>query len=115
MARGIPHDKETKAQVIAALLAGQSIDKAADAYNIPPETVKLWKRECIGHAHAEFGPLLAIYVKRCLETLTTQAEHMADKAWLKDQNAADLAVCHGVLADKTVRILEAVEKQSAAE
>jgi len=47
-----------------------------------------------------------------LETLTVQQAHFQDKTWLNRQSAADMAMLHGVLSDKALRMMEAAERAS---
>ena len=54
------------------------------------------------------GALIVDYLEQALETLSAQARTFADESWLRKQDASELAVLHGVLADKTIRILEAL-------
>jgi hypothetical protein len=116
MARGKQHDDQTRAQVIAALLAGQSISQVAGEYKLPDSTVRGWANG-IGDELAkvrdkkreQFGDLIGDYLKESLTTLSVQQEHFRDKTWLQKQPAEALAVLHGVTADKAIRILEALE------
>lgn len=114
MSNGQSYSDETKAAVMAALLAGQSINSVAREYKIPKGTVSDWNRK----AHERVGPeptqkreigaLLLEYLQTNLATLRKQSEVFSDEKWLKRQSASELAVLHGVLADKTIRLLEAV-------
>ena len=108
-----------KAQVLAALLEGQAVTRVAEDYNIPEGTVYSWKsREINGHGselanHAsekkeQIGDLLLEYLSESLITLRKQAEMFRNEGWLKKQNAADVAVLHGVVTDKVIRLLEAL-------
>ena len=54
------------------------------------------------------GPLLIEYLHTNLETLKIQSVFFRDTAWLAEQSAADAAVLHGVMTDKTIRLLEAL-------
>lgn len=54
------------------------------------------------------GALLGEYLAAGLRALRAQAEMSADREWFSSQNAADLAMFHGVLADKVIRILSAL-------
>ncbi len=115
MARGVAHNPDTKAAVMAALLSGQGVDDVAASYSLPESTIKGWKRELEANGRivqpektAELGDLILEYVRQNLTTLTVQAEHFRDRAWLQKQPADQLAVLHGVVADKTIRILEAI-------
>ena len=112
------YSDETKAQVMAALLAGQAITAVAKEYQLPRSTVGLWRQQLAKRVHVDVeqkspndGPtlddLLQRYVETNLVTLQKQSEFVRDPKWLSRQSASELAVLHGVLADKTVRILEA--------
>lgn len=118
MAARREYSDETKAQVMAALLAGQSVSSAAQEYKIPKGTVSSWRKVAQGLAAGRVGEsatqksvtlddLLQGYVEENLVTLREQSVFFRDKGWLKEQPASELAVLHGVIADKTVRILEA--------
>jgi len=117
------HSDETKAAVMAALLAGQSVSSTAKEYKLPKGTVSNWKRKAKERAGgteetypkkaAEIGELLIGYLHTNLETLRVQSVFFRNEAWLKQQNAADLAVLHGVVTDKSIRLLESLSGTSA--
>lgn len=125
---------------MAALLAGQGVDSVAEEFNLPPGTVKTWKREAkqkLRHSvksksdqpqkedepgsskssssssdaviNDPIGDGIDLYIKESLETLAVQQRHFRDPKWLERQSASELAVLHGVTADKTIRILQAIE------
>lgn len=121
MAREYP--AEVKAQVMAALLAGQSVSAAAKAYHIPKGTVSGWKQRetepmiegVAGVATQkgeleEVGNLLLRLVRAELKSLIAQAEHTGDKNWLNKQEASQLAMLHGVSHDKIFRLIEALDR-----
>lgn len=105
---------EVKAAVLAALLAGQSINSVAREYNIPPGTISNWKNRPgvplngIQKRSEAIGDLLVHYLRTNLTTLEKQAEFFGDEDWLRQQSASDAAVLHGVMTDKSVRLLEAM-------
>lgn len=115
---GKHYDSETKAAVMAALLAGQSVSSIAKEYELPKGTVSNWKRAASNmidgvqpkrtQKSTEIGELLLQYLSTNLTTLRIQSEQFQDKQWLAKQNAADAAVLHGVLTDKSVRLIEAM-------
>lgn len=113
MARGRQHDDQTRAAAMAALLAGQSVDQVAEQFDLPRSTVHSWSR----HADevrpkkdaAEFGDLVADYLRATLRSLQAQVVVFGDPEWLKTQPAHELAVLHGVQADKAFRLLSALE------
>ena len=113
--------RRSHSAVMAALLEGQSISTVAAGYKIPPGTVKRWRSDSKHFSEPvepqkkeEIGNLLLDYLKENLVTLHEQSQHFRNKAWLDGQSAADLAVLHGVLADKSVRLLEALGADSGA-
>lgn len=112
-----------KAQAIAALLAGQSYTEVARALNVPIGTLKSWKSRDAAGVDAEdatsatskkerIGALLLDYLVSTLETLKAQQVVFADRAWLEKQSASEVAILHGVLADKSIRLLEGLADQS---
>lgn len=123
------YGEETKAAVLAALMAGQSVGEVSREYDIPEGTIKSWRsrnqvsqmrRDAMADAadatpKKEIGELLLDYLRTNLETLKAQAEVFADKEWLTKQDASSLAVLHGVMTDKAVRLLEALSKTSGSE
>jgi hypothetical protein len=56
---------------------------------------------------AELDDLVGGLLRAIIVSLQVQTEQFADKTWLRQQNAADLAVLFGVQSDKLFRILEA--------
>ncbi len=114
MAQRRKYDSAVKAQVLAALLAGQGAEKVAQQYQLPVGTVRGWKAKAkaddgvVTQKKEEIGELLLGYLAVSLSTLKKQAEFFADETWLRKQDASSVAVLHGVLADKTIRLLEAL-------
>jgi transposase-like protein len=107
---------ETKAAIMAALLEGQATSKVAADYRLPEGTVKSIRSRMKGTPMAsvatqkreEIGDLLVDYVHANLGTLRKQNEVFSDRKWLEKQDADELAVLHGVITDKTIRLLEAL-------
>ena len=109
------YSEDTKAAVMAAMLAGQSVSEVAKAYGIPRGTVCYWSAQMDRSAYQscpstkkEIGDLILAYLKVTLETLAVQQRVFADEKWLRLQPASELAVLHGVSADKAIRLLEAL-------
>lgn len=101
---------------MAALLAGQSVSAVAREYSLPKGTVSSWRQQAQRRVQVEsdstqkgasLDGLLLAYVQENLTTLREQAQFFRDPKWLQRQGASELAVLHGVVADKTVRLLEA--------
>lgn len=120
MPRGVPHSDETRSAVLAALLAGQSVTQVAAQYELGHATVVAW-RDAAGlgstvvqpQKRAELGELIGVYLRETLTTLSVQARFARDEAWLGKQPASEVAVLHGVLTDKAIRILSALEPDDA--
>jgi transposase-like protein len=116
--RGRRHSDETRAAVMASLLAGQGITETARQYNIDASLIYRWRQQIPRdkvqqlqrqqHEH-DFDKLLADYLAETLLTLRVQAEFFRNKEWLAKQDAHELAVLHGVATDKAIRLLEAVQ------
>lgn len=110
------YSDELKAQVMAALLAGQSLNKVAGEYKLPKSTVQGWRKQAdairsTGGATSEsIDAKLLEYLGKSITALCIQAEHFGDKGWLTKQSAEQLAVLHGVQTDKIIRLLEAFER-----
>ncbi len=165
MARGVAHSNETRAQAVAALLAGQGVNQVSRDFGLPKTTVSRMKKDlaapiareavaqvgesatpveaasdsasdfeedvedgffgsfependfeseqfesrptAVGTQKKSVEQLVAELLTANLETLTAQAIIFRDSAWLKSQPAGEVAVLYGVMADKTIRILEA--------
>lgn len=104
---------DQKAAVMAALLAGQSLGQVAKEYNIPKSTLSRWKNEPVpkgGTQKNEIGGLILDYLKANLTALKVQTIMFSKEEWLAKQNAADVAVLHGVMTDKAIRLIEAMSK-----
>ena len=120
------YSDELKAQALAALLSGQSFSQVASAFRVPIGTLKSWKQRTNGDLDSldasgsttkreRIGELLLDYLEEGLTTLRAQVKVFRDEAWLKQQTASEVAVLHGVLADKQIRLLEALVDQSPAD
>lgn len=130
MPRGREYDVETKAKVLAALLAGDAPQTAAKAHGVPLKTVYGWRKEqrapravviseVVVQTKKEkrsddLGELVGRYLEALLLTLTEQAVIVRDPGYVRSQNAADLAILHGTMADKAFRILTALHSVEEA-
>ena len=103
------HNPEVRAAVMAALLAGQGVSELAEQYKLPTSTISRWKGEATEGVTADVGDLLLGYLQENLKTLREQAIAFRDVGWLREQKASDLAILHGVMIDKCVRLLEVME------
>jgi transcriptional regulator with XRE-family HTH domain len=109
---------DVRAAVISALLVGQGVAEVAQQFKLSKSTVSELKKG-IAPEHFEqlrtkkeedFGALLAGYLRETITTLSAQARFFRNEKWLQKQSASELAVLHGVCADKAIRLLEAIER-----
>lgn len=111
------YSDEKRAQVMAALLEGQSVTKVAKDYEVSQATVSRIKSslgpevlEEIGYEKKErIADLVESHLRDSLKACAAIAQHATNAQWLSRQSASELAVLYGVLTDKSIRILEAAE------
>jgi Helix-turn-helix domain len=105
MTRGVAHPPEFRAQVVAAVLAGTSINQAARNFGIDKATVSEW----CSRAHVPTVPtiktetdaeLIMRYFRTAIRSMIVQAEVFGDELYCRAQEADKLAIAHGVLGDK---------------
>lgn len=116
--RGKRHSDEIRAQVMAALLAGQGITEVASQYSLDVSVVSRWRAgistqdlQAIATKKGEqIEDLLFGYLTETIVTLKEQAIVVREREYIIKQPADSLAVLHGVMADKSIRLLEAVER-----
>jgi len=105
------HDPEVRAAAMAALLSGQGVNAVAEEYRLPVSTVSDWKRLARSEAGRsdDIGELLLDYLRENLTTLRAQTIAFRDPEWLREQAASEAGVLHGILTDKAIRLLEALQ------
>lgn len=105
------HEPEVRAAAMSALLAGQGVSEVAREYRLPESTVSRWKADARREAGLtdDIGELLLGYLRENLQSLRAQVVAFRDPAWLKEQRAGELGVLHGILCDKSIRLLEALD------
>lgn len=116
--RGRKHPDEVQAQVMAALLAGQGVTEVATQYDLDKSVVSRWRSaipdDKLQRIATEKGrvieELLFNYLTTTIKALTNQAEAASETEYITKQPADSLAVLHGVMADKSIRLLEAIER-----
>lgn len=105
---------------MAALLAGQGVSEVAKEYNLDKSVVSRWRtampddqlQQVATKKGDRIESLLYEYLTSTLETLTKQSEIVGEREYVTKQPAGELAVLHGVMADKAIRLLEAAERAS---
>lgn len=109
------HSDELKAAALADVVLMGSGATAAK-YGIPRSTITTWQAQFdIVHnpslKRERIGQLVATYLEANLQALTAQAYVAAQPEYIDRQPAGELAILHGVMADKSVRLIEALSKQ----
>ena len=120
MAQGRAHGNQVAARVIADLIiARESQREIAEQNGISEGSISNIKArylldfERLKNTAPDADsvlPLVTNLLTQSLVTLTVQLEQFGDKDWLATQSAGDLAILHGVIADKTLRLLAAAQR-----
>lgn len=111
------YSDEVRASALAALAMGMSVRAVAKEHKLSRNTVSLWRKQAgltvqpyaPPEKRRDLGELIANYLRAGLEALEAQARLFTDPAWLERQSASELAVLHGVLTDKLIRVLASLE------
>lgn len=114
MPRGKQHDPQTKAAVIAALLAGQGVSQVASEFGLSKSVVSRMKQEISPQQLEQIGTqkkerlidLIEKHLSASLKGATKIAEQASNNDWRNKQPADSLAVFYGVLSDKSIRLVE---------
>ena len=108
---------EVKAQVIADWMAGASLGQLVKTYEVKKPTIQTWVRNRERLAVQVSTPKREPYnldklavdlVDGSGKALVAIFRLAEDTEWLRQQNAADLAIYAGVISDKLYRLLGAV-------
>lgn len=106
---------ELKSKVIADIVLGTTSLKAiAKKHDIPYGTIRTWSSRLNKNVSLietekkqDIGDLLLQVLQLNLNAQMAQMEVFANVEWLEKQSANELAILHGVLNDKAVRLIEA--------
>ena|SRR3972149_6193831 len=118
---------EIKAAALADL-ALMSVSAVAAKYRLSPKTVSVWKirelpaamalvvtTEIVVQKKQRIQSLMLEYLEASLNAQIAQAYVSADPTYINRQPAESLAILHGVLGDKFVRLVEAFQAGHAVE
>jgi len=113
------YSPEVKAEVMAALMDGQSIRQVSREHGVSKSTVAAWGKEAAGLVtgvqsvpDTKKGQIRDLLIDLLVAKLKSQialAEHSGDKRWLTLQDASAVAMLAGVSDDKLIRLLEKFE------
>lgn len=112
------YDPAVRAAVMAALLAGQSVSAVAREYSLPKGTVSDWRKKAayqqeVGSEPTQksgIGDLLVELIEANLRGMVAVAQVMQDATWVRKQPASELGTFVGITHDKTMRMLEAMDR-----
>ena len=113
----IPDEVKAAAMADLILLAPATV---AAKYGIKPATVRQWKRRELAalapmrvtdvtEKKSRIGALALEYLEANFNAQIAQAYVTSDPNYINRQPAGELAILHGVLADKSIRLLEALQ------
>lgn len=113
----IPDKVKAAAMADLVLLSPAAV---AAKHGLKPATVRQWKsRELpeqlpidvtlVTRKKQRIGALMLEYLEASLNALTAQAYVASDPEYINKQPASELAILHGVIADKSVRLVEALQ------
>lgn len=111
MPRGKAYPVEVRLRVVAEILAGESIARVAQRYDVPRETAQGWWLEdrpvelSIARTRERMVEQLYDTAYECLDGVRASARLLQDPTWARTQNAADLAALVATLGDRTIRML----------
>lgn len=109
------YSDEVKAAALADLvLLGPGATAAK--YGIPVGTIHSWssRNDPLASLKKEhIGAIAARYLEANLQALIAQAYVASDPDYINRQPAESLAVLHGVMADKSIRLFEALHASSS--
>lgn len=104
---------ETKAAVMASLMAGQSVSKVAEEYDIPRSTVGNWSAKLNkagvpsvpDEKKEELGDRLLLLASKMIDAQIAMLEVMTEKDYLRKQDLSEIALALGIDNDKMDRML----------
>ncbi len=111
---------EFKAQVIAGWKAGDSELQLAERYDVPRTTLQKWLK---GHERAtktsltiyDYDAMAVRLIDGSISALGAIQNIASDKSWLEGQDAGQVAILYGVIADKLYRVLGAIRRPESDE
>lgn len=114
MAKGKAHSDETRAAVIAALLAGQGVNDVAREFGLDSGLVSRWKKtipekdlqQVTATKKERLVDLVEGHLIASFKAAIALAEQANDIGWRNKQSAADIAVFYGVISDKAFKLVE---------
>lgn len=115
------YSDDFKAEVMAALLAGQSVTDVSKEYEVPRGTVAGWSSKLneagvptvSNTKKEEFGERLLQLANTIIDAQLSMLQVMAEKDYLRQQDLAQLATAMGITNDKLDRLMMRFSNASA--
>lgn len=115
------HSVETRAAAVAAVLAGESLASVSRRTGIARSTLVKWRSSVLGDTPVisqqkkeAIGEQLYALLEDSITYLRFEVRATQDEAWIRSQSADALAIYHGVVFDKAVRLAAALRPPDAA-
>jgi transposase-like protein len=111
MTRGVAHPPELRAQVVAAVLAGESISEVARRFGVDKSSVIRWSaamqpvEPSVARTREALSELIWDAVVETLKSLIARAAVTGQADWIEKQSAADLAQLGGTEWDRIIRMV----------
>ena len=116
------YDSSVRQRAISALRDGHTVRQVASDLGITTRTLRRWRaalpedeqaeivRRTALKKQADLGELIYGYLTTSLPSLTAQLRVMGDPVWIDRQNAREIAILHGMLWDRALRILTLLQR-----
>ena len=104
---------------MSMILTGQSVTYISEALGVPIPTVWRWKQEfpkwAAEFSEEEKGRISLLVLRNLSNTFVTldRIQNAVDQKFIQRQTAEGLGVFYGVLSDKAIRIIEAMQAAGA--
>jgi transposase-like protein len=111
MTRGVAHPPEFRAQVVAAVLAGESISEVARRFGVDKSSVIRWAaamqpvEPTVARTREALSELIWDAVAETLKSLIARAAVTGQADWIEKQSAADLAQLGATEWDRIIRMV----------
>jgi hypothetical protein len=110
----VGYEPVVRYSALCMIIAGNSPNMIAEALGVSYQTIYSWKKNLRGELEklseenrTQIQLSLFTTILKSQAALQAQLDVFTDKEWLRKQPAQELATLHGVVHDKSIRLLEA--------
>ena len=115
-----PLDDELKLQLISLHAMGHTSTQISELLGVPLATcerykkhMRTWIKELTEETKDVLGLVILRNVLKTFQTTSKILDATSNEKYIAGQNANDIAILYGVISDKALRVLEALEPSSA--